>query len=51
MGIRRVLISAILTLGVAGSILAGSALPAAAPASAAPAHATTASGPYMFFHT
>lgn len=51
MGIRRVLISAILTLGVAGSILAGSVLPAATQASAAPAHATSHSVPYMFFHS
>ena len=49
MGIRRILISAILTLGVAGSILAGSALPAATQASAAPAHATAPAAHYMFF--
>jgi hypothetical protein len=51
MGIRRVLISAILTLGVTGSILAGSALPAATQASA-PAHVTAAgASPNMFVHT
>ena len=46
MRIRRVIISAILALGVAGSILAGSA----AQASAAPAHAPAHSAnPYMFY--
>jgi len=51
MSIRRVIISAILTLGVAGSILAGSALPAATQASAATAHSTgSAVQANMFYH-
>jgi hypothetical protein len=52
MGIRRVLISAILTLGVAGSIVAASAMPAAPLASAAQVHVTGSSAsPNMLYHT
>jgi hypothetical protein len=48
MAIRRVIISAILTLGVTGSILAGSALSATTQASAATAHSTVQAN--MFYH-
>jgi hypothetical protein len=51
MGIRRAIISVILALGAAGSIVAGSTVPAVA-AQASAAHASTASyaSPYFYYH-
>jgi hypothetical protein len=51
MGIRRAIISVILALGAAGSILVGSTLPAAA-AQASAAHVSTTSQavPHFFYH-
>jgi hypothetical protein len=52
MSIRRAIISPLVTLGFAGSVLAGVAVPvAAAFTSSTPAVAVVAAKPMVYFHT